>query len=112
MGFEWGWDQSAFDEAYAAALVSATDDLEEGDTANPMDTGDFDTGSQTEDTGEIVDTAITDTATQNDLSEPYELLNPEHQVFYETMRTFSAGEYAYQIIDDGTVKGPLFEDYL
>ena len=45
------------------------------------------------------------------LSEPYELLNPEHRVFYETMRTFSAGEYAYQIIDDGTVKGPLFEDY-
>ena len=107
----WGlnteWDQAAFDEAYAAALVSATDDLEEGDTANPMDTGDFDTGSETED----VDTAITDTATQNDLSEPYELLNPEHQVFYETMRTFSAGEYAYRIIDDGTVKGPLFEDY-
>ena len=28
--------------------VSATDDLEEGDTANPMDTGDFDTGSETE----------------------------------------------------------------
>ena len=107
----WGlnteWDQVAFDEAYAAALVLATDDLEEGDTANPMDTGDFDTGSETED----VDTAITDTATQNDLSEPYELLNPEHQVFYETMRTFSAGEYAYRIIDDGTVKGPLFEDY-
>ena len=42
----WGlnsqWDQSAFDDAYAAALVSATDDLEEGDTASPMDTGDFD----------------------------------------------------------------------
>ena len=27
------------------------------------------------------------------------------------MKTFSAGEYAYRIIDDGTVKGPLFEDY-
>ncbi len=107
----WGltspWDQGAFDLAYATALESQPDEQEEDDTAVPEDTGNFDTGSET---GQL-DTAVLDTASQSDTPEPYEVLNPEHQVFYDTMQTFMGGEYAYRVTDSGTINGPLFEPY-
>lgn len=107
----WGltspWDQGAFDLAYATALESQPDEPEEDDTAIPEDTGTFDTGS---DTGQL-DTAVSDTASPGNAPDPYEVLNPAHQVFYDTMQTFTGGEYAYRITDSGTINGPLFEPY-
>lgn len=107
----WGltspWDQGAFDLAYATALESQPAEPEEDDTALPEDTGTFDTGS---DTG-LLDTAMMDTASPSSAPESYEVLNPEHQVFYNTMQTFTGGEYAYRITDSGTINGPLFEPY-
>ena len=106
----WGvtspWDQGAFDLAYATALESQPNEPEENDTAVPEDTGTFDTGS---DTGQL-DTG-SDTASQSDTPEPYEELNPAHQVFYDTMQNFTGGEYAYRVTDSGTINGPLFEPY-
>ena len=105
----WGltspWDQGAFDLAYATVLESQPDEPEEDDTAVPEDTGGLDTGS---DTGQL-DTAVSDTALQSDTPEPYEELNPAHQVFYDTMQTLSGGQSAYRITDDGTLNGPLFD---
>lgn len=106
-GLNSSWDQGAFDLAYATALESQPEEPEEDDTAAPEDTGIFDTGS---DTGQL-DTAVSNTASQSDTPEPYEVLNPEHQVFYDTMQTFMGGEYAYRVTDSGTINGPLFEPY-
>lgn len=107
----WGlnsqWDQGTFDLAYATALESQPEEPDQDDTAVPEDTGNSDTGS---DTGQI-DTGGLDSALPSNASEPYEVLSPEHQVFYDTMRTFGGGEYAYRVTDFGTLNGPLFEDY-
>ncbi len=113
----WGlpitWDQEAFEVAYAEALSAVPDDpvdSETGDTG--MDTGLSDTGTL-DDTGNTMDTAVADTGSQADEETPesYEQLNSAHQVFYDTMRTFTGGKYAYRITDDGKMNGPLFEDY-
>ena len=110
----WGlpsvWDQFAFDVAYADALSAASD---ESDEPQETDTGAFDTGTLEDTATEIVDTSVADTASQadGDALEPYEQLNPAHQVFYETMQTFSGDKYAYRAIDTGTLNGPLFEEY-
>lgn len=111
----WGlpsvWDQSAFDVAYADALSAVSD---EWDEPQGTDTGAFDTGME-EDTAEEADTAAPDTASQSESAtvevEPYEQLNPAHQVFYDTMRTFTSDKYAYRVTEDGKMNGPLFEDY-
>ena len=112
-GLPTAWDQEAFDTAYAEALSAISDepvDSETGDTG--MDTGLSDTGTL-DDTGNTMDTAVADTGSQADeeTPEPYEQLNSAHQVFYDTMRTFTGDKYAYRITDDGKVNGPLFEDY-
>lgn len=111
----WGlpsaWDQSSFDMAYADALSAVSD---ESDEPQEADTGAFDTGME-EDTAEEADTSAPDTASQSASDtveiEPYEQVNPAHQVFYDTMRTFTGDKYAYRVTDDGKMNGPLFEDY-
>ncbi len=113
----WGlpsaWDQSAFDVAYADALSAVSDESEDSQDPQEADTGAFDTGTLEDTATEIVDTSVADTASQadGDALEPYEQLNPAHQVFYETMQTFSGDKYAYRVTDIGTLNGPLFEEY-
>ena len=104
----WGlnapWDQETFDAAYAVAL----EQVGETEDTGGQDTGGQDTSTEPLDTGLSGDTAQ-DTGGVS--VEPYAQLNPEFAVFYQTMQTFSEYKYAYRIVDDGEIKGPLFEDY-
>ena len=126
----WGlwepWNQSAFDEAYTMALEQAAGDqqMEDDDTAvedtgaeaESEDTANIEPSSETglfNDTSSDTssDTSTTEEDDNTGSVEPFAQLNPEHRIFYETMQRFSESKYAYRIVNDGDVKGPLFEEY-
>ena len=115
----WGlwepWNQTAFDEAYMLALEQANEgEPTEGieDTATE-DTADVESSSETGLPSEPA--SETSSTTEEDGNaepvEPFAQLNPEYRIFYETMQRFSESKYAYRIVNDGDVKGPLFEEY-
>ena len=107
----WGlsepWNQTDFEQAY----VDAVDAIEEGDSVDEENT-DGDTAdavdTSVEDSGSAMDV---DTAADSSNEAPYEYFNPEHDTFYEVMRSLANQKYAYRITDTGTFNGPLFEEY-
>ena len=114
----WGlwepWNQTAFDEAYMLAFEQAN----EGEPTEGMeDTAIEDTANiePSSETGLLSDTSSDTSSTEEDDNtvsvDPFVQLNPEHRIFYETMQRFSESKYAYRIVNDGDVKGPLFEEY-
>jgi hypothetical protein len=85
-----GWSQEAFDEAYANALSEIN--TEDG-PEDVEDTGQFDTG---------VDSLISETTDRHAATvyDPRFTLNPEHDVFYGVMETFSTS-IGYRVFEDG-----------
>ena len=92
------WSQEAFDEAYAEALS----EFEPEEDPEAEDTGSFDTGTDAilSDGTEVHLTTVEDHRFS---------LNPEHDVFYDVMSTFTTS-IGYRIFEDGELFPYFYPD--